>query len=284
MNVRGLRLFTQSWVPATPPKALVIMFHGYSGHMNWNMVKVIHKFVEHGYAVHCMDFEGHGKSDGLHCYIPDIQNIVHDCINHFTAVKATYPGLKCFFAGLSFGGAIALECTLNTPGIADGCVLLAPMCKIADELKPSPAVIAVLRLFECVCPMLPLTPTRFQNDKIYRDHDVREFVERDPYHYPAKPRFRTANQLLKFSLSLENRLPQVDVPFLVMHGQDDVITSPEVSRKLYESAASVDKTLRIYEGMWHDLLHYTQGPSPNSNDVYNDIFTWLDARATLKEV
>lgn len=70
---------------------------------------------------------------------------------------------------------------------------------------------------------------------------------------------------------------QVTIPFFVLHGEADTVTDPEVSRALYESASSVDKTIKLYAGMWHGL---TSGePDSNIEAVFADIIAWLDRRS-----
>lgn len=57
------------------------------------------------------------------------------------------------------------------------------------------------------------------------------------------------------------------------------MTDPEVSRALYEQASSIDKTIKLYPGMWHAL---TSGePDDNVELVFSDIVAWLDKRCDL---
>lgn len=51
------------------------------------------RLAKAGYAVHGIDYEGHGKSSGLQGYIPSFKNLVEDCSEHFTSVCGTY-GLR----------------------------------------------------------------------------------------------------------------------------------------------------------------------------------------------
>lgn len=70
---------------------------------------------------------------------------------------------------------------------------------------------------------------------------------------------------------------KVTLPFLVVHGGDDIVTDPSVSKLLYELAGSEDKTFKLYSGMWHAL---TSGEPPgNINLVFFDIIAWLDERS-----
>lgn len=73
------------------------------------------------------------------------------------------------------------------------------------------------------------------------------------------------------------------MPFIIVHGGDDTVTDPSVSRSLYETASSMDKTFKLYPDMWHAL---TSGESQENIDlVFSDVISWLDERSagtTLK--
>jgi fermentation-respiration switch protein FrsA (DUF1100 family) len=57
-----------------------------------------------------------------------------------------------------------------------------------------------------------------------------------------------------------------------LHGTADQLTAPAGSRALVEAAPSTDKTLHIYEGFAHDLVH-----EPKGAQVEDDILAWLAA-------
>lgn len=66
------------------------------------------------------------------------------------------------------------------------------------------------------------------------------------------------------------------MPFLVLHGGDDIVTDPSVSKLLFEKASNRDETFKLYPGMWHALT----AEFPNDVErVYSDIITWLEERA-----
>ncbi|XP_042475234.1 caffeoylshikimate esterase-like isoform X2 [Macadamia integrifolia] len=99
--------------------------------------------------------------------------------------------------------------------------------------------------------------------------------------YQDKPRLKTALEMLRTSMSLEDSLNQVTIPFFLLHGEADTVTDPEVSRALYEHAASKDKTMKLYAGMWHGL---TSGePDHNIEIVFADIISWLDKRTDISD-
>ena len=59
-----------------------------------------------------------------------------------------------------------------------------------------------------------------------------------------------------------------------MHGTADKVTAPSGSRDVVARAGSRDKTLRLYEGFFHDLVH-----EPGRERVVDDMTHWLDAHA-----
>uniref|UniRef100_A0A0A9D1R6 Serine aminopeptidase S33 domain-containing protein n=1 Tax=Arundo donax TaxID=35708 RepID=A0A0A9D1R6_ARUDO len=78
-------------------------------------------------------------------------------------------------------------------------------------------------------------------------------------------------------MDVEDSLSEVRMSFFILHGEADTVTDPEVSRALYERAASTDKTIKLYPGMWHGL---TAGePDENVELVFSDIVAWLDQRS-----
>lgn len=48
--------------------------------------------------------------------------------------------------------------------------------------------------------------------------------------------------------------PLITLPLLILHGTADKVTKPSGSKEFYERAGSGDKTLKLYEGHFHDLL------------------------------
>ena len=64
------------------------------------------------------------------------------------------------------------------------------------------------------------------------------------------------------------------VPLLALHGTGDKIVSPIASRNLVARAGTEDRTLRLYDGLAHDLLHE---PAGGAERVAADLQAWLDA-------
>lgn len=280
LNSRGLKLFTCQWVPANrEPKALIFLCHGYAMECSISMRGTGTQLAEAGFAVHGIDYEGHGKSYGLQGYIESFDDVVNDCSEYFKNIceRKENKMRKRFLLGESMGGAVVLKLHRKMPNFWNGAILVAPMCKIAEEMKPHPMVVNVLSKLCKVIPTWKIIPTKDIIDSAIKNPEWRKEVRENPYCYKGKPRLKTGHELLMASLDIEKNLDQVSLPFIVVHGGDDTVTDPSVSQSLYETAVSNDKTFKLYPGMWHAL---TSGePEENINLVFSDIIEWTKERS-----
>ncbi|KAL5711135.1 acylglycerol lipase [Ranunculus cassubicifolius] len=281
-NSRGIKLFTCRWAPANQePKALIFICHGYAVECSITMKDTCVRLAKAGFGVYGIDYEGHGKSSGLHAYISSFDGLVSDCATHFTSIceREENKRKQRFLLGESMGGAVVLMLERKKPSYWDGAILVAPMCKIADDMKPPAVVVNVLAFLCKFIPTWKIIPTQDIIDIAIKDPNRRKEVRSNPYSYQGKPRLKTGNELLRVSLEIEQSLKQVSMPFIIVHGGDDKVTDPSTSKLLFESASSTDKTFKLYPGMWHTL---TSGePIENINLVFSDIVSWLDERSTF---
>ncbi|CAJ1877528.1 unnamed protein product [Sphenostylis stenocarpa] len=276
-NSRGVQLFTCRWLPSSSsPRGLVFLCHGYGMECSSFMRECGVRLACAKYAVYGIDYEGHGRSEGARCYIKKFDNIVNDCDDFFKSVSVLqeYKGKARFLYGESMGGAVSLLLHRKDPSFWDGAVLVAPMCKISEKVKPHPVVVNILTKVEDIIPKWKIVPTKDVINSAFKDPAKRERIRKNKLIYQDKPRLKTALEMLRISMSLEDSLYKVTLPFFVLHGEADTVTDPEVSRALYERASSKDKTIKLYPGMWHGL---TSGETDeNIEEVFEDIIMWLD--------
>ncbi|XP_004307458.1 PREDICTED: caffeoylshikimate esterase-like [Fragaria vesca subsp. vesca] len=282
-NSRGMKLFTCKWLPENnkPPKALILICHGYGMECSITMNSTAIRLAKAGFAIYGIDYEGHGKSAGLAGFVKSFDAVVDDCTSHFTNIceSKENKGKTRYLLGESMGGAVALLVHRKKPEYWDGAVLVAPMCKISDEMKPSPVVVSVLTQLCRVIPTWKIIPTNDVIDFAFKVPEVRKQVRENPYCYKGRPRLQTGTELLRVSTELEQRLQEVTLPFLILHGEEDKVTDKSASKQLYEVASSYDKTLKLYPEMWHGLLYGE--PLENIEVVFSDMINWLDKRCSM---
>ncbi|KZV57908.1 monoglyceride lipase [Dorcoceras hygrometricum] len=259
VSSRGDTIFTQSWTPA---KVKV------SGRYN-DFAK---KLNANGFKVHGMDWIGHGGSDGLHAYVPSLDYAVNDTKMFLSKVLAENPALPCFCFGHSTGGAIILKAVLD-PKVkqrVSGVVLTSP----AVGVQPSHPIFTVLApVFSLLFPRYQLSAANKRGIAVSRDPDALVAKYSDPLVFTGSIRVRTGYEILCITTYLQQNLSRLNVPFLVLHGTADSVTDPTASQKLYDEAASIDKTIKLYEGFLHDLLF-----EPEKEEIMDDITAWLISR------
>lgn len=279
-NSRGMKLFSCRWLPVNQsPKALILMCHGYAMECSITMNSTARRLAKAGFAVYGIDYEGHGKSEGVPGLVTNFDYVIDDCILHFTTIceQGENKNKMRFLMGESMGGAVALHLHRKKPDYFDGAILVAPMCKISDEMKPNAVMVGILSALSKVVPTWKIVASPDIIDAAFKVPEVREEVRANRFCYKGKPRLRTAFELLRASNRIETSLHEVSLPFLVLHGEDDKVTDKAVSKQLYELAASSDKTLKLYPHMWHGLLYGE--PPENLQIVFSDIITWLEQKS-----
>ncbi|KDP44357.1 hypothetical protein JCGZ_20037 [Jatropha curcas] len=282
-NSRGLKLFTQWWTPLPPTEIIgcVAMVHGYTGESSWFVQLTSILFAQSGFAVCAIDHQGHGFSDGLDgliYHIPDLNPVVDDCIQFFNRFRETHaPNLPAFLYAESLGGAIALYITLRQKGKWDGLILNGAMCGISDKFKPPWPLEHLLFIVAAVMPTWRVVPTRGSlPDLSFKEEWKRKLAVSSPRRIVARPRAATALELLRVCRDLQGKFEEVEVPLLIAHGGDDLVCDPACVEELHRRATSRDKTLKIYPGMWHQIVGE---PEENVNLVFGDMMEWLKSRA-----
>ncbi|XP_024026107.1 caffeoylshikimate esterase [Morus notabilis] len=282
-NSKGLEIFCKSWMPeqGVTIKGALFFCHGYGDTCTFFFEGIARRIAAAGYVVYALDHPGFGLSEGLHGYIPSFDELADNVIENYRKIKGRpeLKGLPCFILGQSMGGAVTLKVHFKEPHEWEGVILVAPMCKIAEDMKPPPAVLKALTLMSRVMPKAKLFPQKDLAALAFRDPRKREMAVYNVISYNDQTRLRTAVELLKATSDIERQLEEVSSPLLILHGAADRVTDPQVSRFLYEKASSKDKTLKLYEEGYHCILEGE--PDERIFTVLTDIITWLESHCSV---
>ncbi|KAJ9540934.1 hypothetical protein OSB04_027440 [Centaurea solstitialis] len=283
VNSRGLEIFSKTWLPEKQaPKAVICFCHGYGDTITFFFEGIARKLASSGFAVLAMDFPGFGLSEGLHGFIPSFKRLVDDVIEHYSKIKENpeLRDLPRFLMGESMGGAVALKVHLKQPEFWNGAILVAPMCKIADDVVPPWAVKQFLIGVAKVLPKSKLVPQKDLADMAFRDPKKKPLTSYNVIAYKDRPRLGTALELLNTTQEIESQLEKVSLPLLILHGKADIVTDPSVSKTLYEKAKSKDKKLNLYDDGYHALLEGE--PDDMILRVFDDIVSWVNEHSSTK--
>eukprot|EP00562_Extubocellulus_spinifer_P023243 CAMPEP_0178626470 /NCGR_PEP_ID=MMETSP0698-20121128/8415_1 /TAXON_ID=265572 /ORGANISM="Extubocellulus spinifer, Strain CCMP396" /LENGTH=347 /DNA_ID=CAMNT_0020265675 /DNA_START=71 /DNA_END=1116 /DNA_ORIENTATION=+ len=281
VNDRGMCLMTTTIEPADKRKirAVACFCHGY-GDNGFAYLKRVEffRYVRAGIAVVNMEIEGHGRSDGMLGLVPSFDRVIDDVSTFFReVVTKKFPGKKCFLVGESMGGAISLKTYNRHPEFFSGVVFIAPMCKLSDKMLPPVFIAPMCKLSDKMLP--PEWVVNLLQQLLGKSGDVNWLGELPVAHYApihlwAQAEIDTARECLDLTSEISKHLAKrFDAPFLIQHGSNDMVTCPKLSQMLYDESPSKDKEIKIYDGMWHNLLGGE--PIENIDLIFNDSIKWI---------
>lgn len=262
----GLVLFERSWLP--PRKSVIVIVHGYAEHSG-RYDHVARRLVARGHGVHAFDLRGHGRSEGRRAYARSLDEHVADLEAFLARIHEGEPALPLFLLGHSMGGSIVALLLISGCEGVDGAILSGAALQLRHGL--SRMVLGIISFLGRLAPRLPLG--RLGSEKISRDPAVVERYDSDPLVYRGRMAAGTASALIRATQAIDAQMEAITLPLLILHGTSDELTDPDGSRELYRRAGSVDKTLRLYDGLYHEVLN-----EPEKERVLADILDWLEAR------
>ena len=256
----GVDVFRRSWLPDGEARAPVVLSHGAGEHCG-RYAEVAGWLVDAGYEVHALDHRGHGRSSGRRAYLDRMRNVVED-------LHAVVAGLdRPFLLGHSMGGCIAIEYTFAHQDSIRGLALSSPLAHLAAA---NIVERAAARVLSAVTPWVPIHSV--DSSKVSRDPEVVRDYDNDPLvHHNGLPA-RTVAELADVIGAFPARVHEITVPLLVMLGTADEIVPPDGGRMVLDGAGSKDKTLKVYDGLYHEILF-----EPEGREVAADLIAWLDA-------
>ena len=265
-NKAGLKIFTRTWLPGEKARGIIIIVHGlnsHSGYYQW----FAGRFTALNYAVYALDLEGRGQSEGERFYVESMYDYVNEVDQLVDIAKAAQQDLPTFILGHSAGGVVACLYTLEHPGKINGLI-----CESFAYQLPAPEfALAVLKGLSHLAPHLHTI--KLKNEDFTRDATVVESMNNDPLIANESQPSKTMEQLVIADERLKKEFSLVTLPVLILHGTNDKATKYSGSQFFYDHSTSSDKTLKLYDGHYHDLLN-----DLDKEKVMSDIQEWVIAR------
>jgi alpha-beta hydrolase superfamily lysophospholipase len=148
------------------------------------------------------------------------------------------------------------------------------ICESFAFQVPTPDfAIAVLEGISHIAPHAHVV--RLANEDFSRDPKVVRAMNEDPLIAHEVQPTRTVAELARADERLRKEFPRITLPVLILHGTLDKVTRPSGSQLFFDKVGSADKTLKLYDGHYHDLLH-----DLDKERVLADITAWFDARVS----
>lgn len=263
-GVGGFKIFTRSWHPEGAPRASIVLVHGFNSHSRY-YTWAGEQFASNGVAAYALDWRGRGQSDGERFYVEKFADYVADVDTLVETAKVQHPELPVFLLGHSAGGVLSCIYTLEHQAKLAGLICES----FAFEVPAPEFAIAVLKGLSHVFPHAHVL--KLNNEDFSRDPNVVEAMNNDPLIANEVQPTNTVAELARADERLKKEFPLITLPVLILHGTADKATKPSGSQRFYDTTGSADKTLKLYEGHYHDLLN-----DLDKEVVMTDIRQWID--------
>lgn len=268
IGAEGLELFYRCRRPAGRSKAVLVFVHGLSEHSGRYQFPIAY-FTRRGFTLYAMDLRGHGLSGGTRGYAESLEHLLGDIRAFLKTVKEKEPGRKVFLVGHSFGGQLVLNYGALFPDSLAGIIVSSPNIRLALKIALWKKLAAPV--LSHVVPTLAL-PNDIDPSLISRDRRVVEAYKKDKM-VQKKITTRLGDILLANRLKIVALAGRLRVPCFLMHAGNDRICSPEGTEEFFEKIPIKDKTLKIYDGFYHELFN-----DPGKEKVFRDMEEWIEKR------
>lgn len=283
-NNRGNKLHFRYKIGKGGPEACLgslFFLHGYAGHVDGPSIgKLIDYMSDRNIAVFCMDFEGHGHSEGERALIQDRQHLIEDFLGfvHFIMQSADVPTsdsagfdpdfdlsalnrlrvLPFGVMGSSMGGAVTalVSNDLMKYPTYSGSILLAPALSINP---PNWILVELLRHTVCYFTPTALMPSGLasvsDNRASLKHEEALARAELDTWGLPGAlgwnkgMRWATALMFIDMGshIGKPETLSSFRFPFLIIHDPGDTICSIDGSRAMMDNASTPAEDKKLVE-------------------------------------
>ena len=260
----GVEISYRAWPASGEPRAAVVISHG-GGEHSGRYAHVAQGLTAAGYPVWALDHRGHGRSAGERMRFDSVAPLAAD-LRHMVAIAAAaVPARRPFLLAHSMGAAIGLDYACDHQDELSGLILSGALASV-DQAPPIRLAARVIARVAPGTGLFEVDPETVSRDpEVVRDYDT------DPLNHHGKFPAETIVALDRAGRGFPGRLPGLRLPLLIMHGADDRLTPPDGSLLVDRLASSEDKTLRLYDGLRHEILNEPEGP-----EILSEIVAWLD--------
>jgi alpha-beta hydrolase superfamily lysophospholipase len=260
-TLAGKKIFAQSWVSDTNPRAVINLLHGLGEHSGryerWGTL-----FADAGYALVVMDLFGNGRTEGTLGHIQSYRSLMDQVDLMLEKSEEMFPGIPRVLYGHSMGGNIAINYAISKDPPVSALIATSPWLRLA--IPVSGVEKAFSSLFNFLAPGLRIRAKGLGAEKLSDDPEHWASIRSDCLLH-RKISARYAYEIInkgEYALSHANK---INKPFLLMHGNADEITSHKASEEFVRNTS--ERThLKIWEGQRHEL---------HSSLIYKEVFDYI---------
>jgi len=249
------------WNKVKRPQAIVVIAHGLAEHSG-RYDYVTQVFNQASISVLRYDQRGHGLSEGEKGYLKEYKELFHDCNQMIEVAIKEYPNCPVFLLGHSMGGYTAAGFGILYPKKVNGLIFSGPLT--VDSANILQGVDLSLDPF--------LKSPNSLADLICSNQDVVEQYKNDELNL-KEISLGLMQQIAISRPWMQEHLKDIIDPVLVLHGREDRLVSVHDGELLFELASSTDKSMKIFEDLWHEILN-----EDAKDEVLKHIVDWIEDR------
>ena len=266
----GLPIYYSHWRPVETARGVVLILHGLGEH-GGRYRHLVSSLQNSGYIVYAHDHQGFGRSGGARCFVQGFHDYLSDITQVVSMARQRDPGLPCCLYGHSMGGLLGLLHLMEAPGTVDLAIIASPSLQ-PHELSPVNRVLKrLLVLLHRIHPTLTFQQ-RGNLDVISRDWEEVQLAMQDALGVPK----RSARWVVEFFETMQevrHRAGEIRLPIFMMQGMADAVVMPAAAQEFFAKISSDDKSLRLYEGYYHELHNDLGRERP-----IGAVLDWLNSR------
>jgi acylglycerol lipase len=263
----GGEIFVRSWGPTGHTRGVVVIVPGFNSHSGYYQ-KVGASLADNGFATFALDLRGRGRSDGERYFVNEIEDYAKDLDAVVKLAKSRTSGLPVFLIGHSAGGVVSCVYALEHQAELSGLICES----FAFQVYAPDFALAVLKGISYIAPHAHVL--KLPNKDFSRSASAVAAMDSDPLVAHEVQPTSTVAAMVRADERLKVEFPNITLPILILHGTGDKVTRPGGSQLFYDTAGSNDKTLKLYQGHYHDMLN-----DLDSEQVMSDILGWIEAHA-----
>lgn len=258
--------YYREWACLDEPKGIVLLVHGLGEHCErYNSLGAV--LNRAGYDLSAMDLPSHGRSQGKRGHIESFSDFNNAVMKLYELIRQAHPNTPIHLLGHSMGGLIASSVLLEQQDKFTSALLSGPA--IQSPQQPPTWQISVISSLAKIAPKLGML--QLDASGISKDPAVVEKYMNDPLVSKEKLSAKFLVEMFATMQRVKEKASTINLPILIMHGSDDVMTAPQGSQLLHDTVSSSDKKLQIYSGLLHEIFN-----EPEVEIVHFDVLNWLD--------
>jgi alpha-beta hydrolase superfamily lysophospholipase/SAM-dependent methyltransferase len=261
-------LFYRAWLPPDARKAVIMVHRGHEH--SGRLIDVVDELALADTAVFAWDARGHGKSPGDRGYAPSFSHVVKD-LDVFVRHVSEQHGIAIddmVILGHSVGAVTVAAWVHDYAPRVRAMVLVTPALKVklyVPFARTGLALLQAMRGDRKSYVQSYVKPTMLTHDA----EQAKRYAED-----PLITRAIAVNVLLDLYETAERVSADagaIRVPALVLSGGADWVVDVGEQQRFFDRLGSQKKRMRIFDGMYHDLLH-----EAGRSEVLSEIRTFIE--------